>query len=416
MRILETFSQKLYIAFNRYYENELTNHAGAVAYYFLLSIIPIILVMLTIFDTVLKSYPGFSRVFFEFLTSISAFLNEDFLHEMGIGSKIKGAFSVFGVLNLLWMSRLILNSFQRAFDVIFPSSKSRNFFMTNIISIFIIPGLFIVITAFVLLRFAAIHIENFFMSIGFSAGLSGFLRLVGLLIPASAAFAFAFFTYRFLPVKKPSNNAALQGAGLFIVLVMVLKLFYTLFTQTADLSMIYGFIGTVILLLLWVYFACQLFFICAEFTYVSDSLDLLVINKILDIDMSGGRKRLESFLFGRLGAVYERYADYHREGEVLFHQGDESKTIYYVYTGSVEIRRAGTPDSISSVRKGEIFGEMAYLIDCPRTATAVAAENSVIFSLDPDLFDELLRINHALSYRIINILSKRLKATDEKVF
>ncbi|MCD8492093.1 MAG: hypothetical protein LRY51_09410 [Geovibrio sp.] len=58
------FIHKFYIAVSRYMENELTNHAGAVAYYFLLSIIPIILLILTIFESFLDSHAAFSEDFF----------------------------------------------------------------------------------------------------------------------------------------------------------------------------------------------------------------------------------------------------------------------------------------------------------------------------------------------------------------
>ncbi|WP_164885253.1 YhjD/YihY/BrkB family envelope integrity protein [Geovibrio thiophilus] len=410
------FIQKFYIACSRYMENELTNHAGAVAYYFLLSIIPIILLMLTIFESFLDSHAAFSEDFFRILGSFSPNLDREFLARFGLSGSVAGAVGIFGALNLLWTSRLILASVQRAFDVIFPSPKSRNFIITAFISIVIIPAVFLLVTFFAGLRLVLGFISGMLMQAGAGAEIIGRLGGLGFILPVIAAFAGAFVCYRYLPVRRPSTPAALSGALLFAFLLFVLKFAFGFMTGMAKMNILYGVIGALIALLLWVYVVCQVFFICAEFTYVCDRTDILVINKVFSVHKEEKRNIFERFFFGHNSSVMKRYSDFYPQGRELFRQGDTSREVYYVYKGSVDIYLEGIEKPVGTVREGDILGEMANLLGTPRTATAVAGTDSVIFRIEPDAFSELIGLNHRLSLRIINSLCERLKDMDEKLY
>jgi membrane protein len=416
MKAVVPFIQKFYIAFTRYYENELTNHAGAVAYYFLLSIIPIILLMLTIFDSILASHEGFSSVFFSLLSSFNQHLDKGLIDKLGLGTAAKGTLGFIGVLNLLWTSRLILNSIQRAFDVIFPSPKNRNFILTNVISIFIIPAAFLAVTFFAGLRISAKLAQDYVARTGLHIDVFSTFSSVGFVVPMAITFIAAFLCYRFLPVRRPGKMAAMQGAVLFSVLVFFLKLLFGTIMQLAKMNIVYGFIGTVIVVLIWVYFVCQLFFICAEYTYVCDRIDILVINKVFNVHTEDRKNFVERLLFGKTAKIFRRYADYYAKGSVIFNQGDESCDIYFVYKGRVDIFIENVEAPVGFVTEGDIVGEMAYLLEIPRTATAVAAENSIVFKIEPETFNELLTINFKLSRRIINSLCERLKDANDRLY
>ncbi len=416
MRNRTPFIHKFYIAVSRYMENELTNHAGAVAYYFLLSIIPIILLILTIFESFLDSHAAFSEDFFRLLSSFSPNLNREFLERFGLSSGAAGAVGIFGALNLLWTSRLIMASVQRAFDVIFPSPKNRNFIITAVISIVIIPAVFLLVTFFAGMRLVLGFISEMLMQSGVGAEVIGSLGGLGLMLPVFAAFIGAFICYRYLPVRRPSTSAAFSGALLFAFLLFVLKFAFSIMTGMAKMNMLYGVIGALIALLLWVYLVCQVFFICAEFVYVCDRTDILVINKVFSVHSEEKRNILERFFFGRNSSMMKRYSDFYPEGALLFNQGDTSREVYYVYKGRVDVYIEGAEKPIGIISEGNILGEMANLLGTPRTATAKAGEDSVIFKIEPEAFRELIGLNHRLSLRIINSLCERLKDMDEKLY
>lgn len=415
MGSVSLFLHRIYIAFGRYSANELTNHSGAVAYYFLLSIVPIILLILSVLESVLSSYPELLSEFFSLLEGFNPNLNEEFISRFQISTGAAKAFGVLGVLNLLWTSRLVFSSVQRAFDVIFPAPNKRNFFINAFISIFVIPAVFLLVVVFTTLRIVLGYLEDIMLRIGFSSDLLSYTSYLSVFIPIIASFIGSYLCYRYLPVRKPSAPAAFKGALLFTLLLFLLKTAYGLIINAANLNVLYGVIGTVIILLLWVYFICQAFFICAEFTYVCDKTDVLVINRVFDA-LDGERKSfVERFVFGKNSKVFKNYSSFYPAGTVLFRQGDESEDIYYVYRGKIDVYLDNNPEPAAHVLSGDMTGEMAHLLKSPRSATAVAGEDSVIFTITPEVFGELIGMNRRIAMRVINTLSDRLRAMNERL-
>lgn len=415
MKTKSPLAQRLYISVNRYFENELTNHAGAVAYYFLLSIIPIILLMLTIFDFFLSSHAAFSEEFFELLSSFSPHLNKELLEKFGLSSGAAKAVGLIGAFNLLWTSRLILVSIQRAFDVIFQADKNRNFVITLFISIFIIPAVFLLVTLSSMLRFALEFISGFLIDAGFSAELISRVGGFSFVLPIIAAFIGAFVCYRYLPQNRPSTSSAFQGALLFVFLLVIIKYAFGFVVDIAKLNMLYGFIGALIVLLIWVYFICQIFFICAEYAFVCDKADTLIINRMFNLQNMQKQKFFEKKLFGDNAKVFKRYSEQYDEDTVIFKQGEKSKDVYYIYEGQVKIFLDGIAEPLATITDGNIFGEIASLLDSPRTSTAVVCKGSTVLKISPETFNELLSINTTLSLRTINSLCERLKDMNVRV-
>jgi hypothetical protein len=71
-------------------------------------------------------------------------------------------------------------------------------------------------------------------------------------------------------------------------------------------------------------------------------------------------------------------------GTVIFRQGDPGDRFYLVADGQVEITQGGEP--IATCVRGDSFGEIALLLDVPRTGTATAATDSQLFALEREPF------------------------------
>lgn len=72
-------------------------------------------------------------------------------------------------------------------------------------------------------------------------------------------------------------------------------------------------------------------------------------------------------------------------GEVLFRAGDPGQAMYVVTKGTVEIfitDLAGQKIVLAECGPGEVFGELAMLDAGPRTASAVALENTELLEVD----------------------------------
>ncbi len=416
---LESFVHKVYIAYSLYAKNELQNHAGAVAYFFLLSMIPVVVIFVLIFDSYLEAYPVFSEQFFTLLASFNSQLNRSLLEKIGIVNLSGGAIGVIGILNLLWISRLIMRAVQRAFSIIFPSGRSRHPLLDLTLSLIIVPFLFSLVALAVTTQLVLSFL------VGIIAGDSTYRQFLvwivttlSQLLPFLIAFMIVYLSYRYLPLERPSTNAALQGSILCITAMFILKSLFARIFSAAALNLFYGFIGSLILALIWVYFVFTLFFMFAEYTYVAGKLDVLVLDKMFLQNQVGAAApgRVEAYLFKSPARILEKYARPYHSGESIFQEGDSLQEIFFVYKGQVGVYKSinNKPKRLSTIKTGEVFGEMAYLLGEKRTATMIADDEAVLFVFPPNIFEELLKVNHILSRRTITVLCNRLHQMNPK--
>jgi CRP-like cAMP-binding protein len=76
-------------------------------------------------------------------------------------------------------------------------------------------------------------------------------------------------------------------------------------------------------------------------------------------------------------------------GETVMQEGAQGDAFYVIQSGQVEVSRDGT--RIRTMGEGSHFGEIALLLDIPRTATVRALTPVRAFVLDRDGFDRLIR-------------------------
>ena len=84
-----------------------------------------------------------------------------------------------------------------------------------------------------------------------------------------------------------------------------------------------------------------------------------------------------------------------KKGEVVFHEGNPSDEPYIIGLGSVEIlENTVSGQKVMEIPgENEIFGELGLIDGLPRLATARAREDSVVYVLTPQTFDNLVQEN-----------------------
>jgi CRP/FNR family transcriptional regulator, cyclic AMP receptor protein len=102
------------------------------------------------------------------------------------------------------------------------------------------------------------------------------------------------------------------------------------------------------------------------------------------------------------------------KGEILFQQGDEGTALYIIVQGRIKISLSRRMDNVTLaiLGQGEFLGEMALLDDLPRSADAIALEDSLLYVLNRKDFLSFLSNNPHTVYAILNSLSRRLRNTD----
>jgi CRP/FNR family transcriptional regulator, cyclic AMP receptor protein len=105
-------------------------------------------------------------------------------------------------------------------------------------------------------------------------------------------------------------------------------------------------------------------------------------------------------------------------GTIVFREGDRDSLLYVVEDGriAIEITVPGRGRvTILTVGPGEVFGWSSLFHQGPKTASARAIEPAKAFALDASRLRELCdadsRLGYALTRRLLDVVSERLKAT-----
>src|SRR2546429_3275522 len=107
-----------------------------------------------------------------------------------------------------------------------------------------------------------------------------------------------------------------------------------------------------------------------------------------------------------------------RSGEVIFHRDDPGQVLYMIKEGKVKIciiSPDGQEVSLAVLGKGEYFGEFALLDGLPRSTDAVALEKVECYTLQRSDFLNAILKNPKIAIQIIEVLTRRLRSTDQMV-
>ena len=103
-----------------------------------------------------------------------------------------------------------------------------------------------------------------------------------------------------------------------------------------------------------------------------------------------------------------------RRGQTIFQRGDNGSSLMAVLRGRVRISSVsgdGKELTLNVINTGEIFGEIALLDGQPRSADAVAIEDTVLLVVERRYFLPFLRQREDLCLRLLAVLCSRLRRT-----
>ncbi len=105
--------------------------------------------------------------------------------------------------------------------------------------------------------------------------------------------------------------------------------------------------------------------------------------------------------------------------EVLVRKGEPGSSMFIIEDGIIEIR---VPDQfqkkevrVSVLHQGDFFGEISLLDGLPRTATAVAMEETKLLEMRRDDFIDFLLQRPSVAVAMLGEIGGRLRATNELV-
>jgi len=113
--------------------------------------------------------------------------------------------------------------------------------------------------------------------------------------------------------------------------------------------------------------------------------------------------------------LFEKFGKFFPAGTLLFEEGQPCSGMYIIQAGRVRLfKRVGREKiTIDLLEAGDFFGEMACLLNQPRSICAMAEEDSKILVVEPEVLEELFRGKGGMGIKVLGNLASRLRKAYE---
>ena len=392
---------------NNFSLNGDANQAAAIALYAILSVIPLLLLTIIAAGSFFSSNPNIQTDIVSGIQNFHPYFSGDILKQLG---QIEGKSKVLGwigVLGLVWLSAAIFNAVESALNIIFRTGRKRNYLVSKLMAVCMIPAAWIIGGFSILISYVALLLSEHPLllpgniEISLTAPAQIVLRYI---VPYLIVVILATAIYRIIPTLKIRFSVALAGSAVFAFLLEIAKQFFTWYVANyTRYNVIFGSMETIVLLVIWVFYMALIFLFCAEMMSSYTRRDVLLLERAL-LKPRHSRLKVDERLFKKFGRAYTR-------GSIIFNEGDSGVEMFYILSGRVCLERVDcqVKKTLAEMGPGQYFGEMATLIDVRRTATARALEDSHLAVIDDATFQNLIRESREVALFMLREFSTRLK-------
>jgi CRP/FNR family transcriptional regulator len=128
---------------------------------------------------------------------------------------------------------------------------------------------------------------------------------------------------------------------------------------------------------------------------------------------------LDSEGLNKISKIIKKYSL--KKGEQLFKEKDETKGLWLIHSGKIEISRVtadGWRQTLAVLTPGHFFGELSIIENRRHVASAVAIEETELLLLPKEDFERLFQEDMSLACNIIKriaiVMSKNLRRMNDK--
>ncbi len=244
-------------------------YAAAIAYYAIFSVVPLALVILSVFGLVVDRDEIVDFVFEQVPLRDDPSVQENVREIVRRAQEFSVASLGIGIVALIWSSSGIFTAVRRGLNAATHRQHPRPFWRGKLLDIALVPSLGLLIL----------------LSLGLTAAVQGVidevgdyplfrrhenltLRVASYALPALVTFAMFTLLYRFVPSVRPRWGEAIAGAALASVLFESAKNLYAYILAQAPFEQetaIYAGFGTALAFLLWMFINASILLVGAVF-------------------------------------------------------------------------------------------------------------------------------------------------------
>ncbi len=403
-----TILQSLYLTSAFCFTNDIYSYAASSAFSFLFSFVPVVLLIVAILIRIMHASPD---TILSILSSTGVF-SETFDLEHAVNQvlsvKTITVFEIVLVFSIIWMGRRFFASIMQNMYVIFKQHRKPRPVLTQLF-IFLCEFIIIIFTAtliFAIISFKALRnsgaLEKMFPHFPerLTTYLANFLPMILLFISLLCC-------YRFESGTKPKWIKCAMSAFACTLTFFIFQRLMGLFINVSKYNLVYGILSNVIVLLMEAYIFFQLFFFFAQYLYVSQFFDELLLAELYllpDESESGFFSKLKRKLFIRPDYIIYNKKNILKfaQGETIYKKDDLGSDAYYIVKGSVEIKHSSKTQYLKT---GAFFGEEACMIEEGRNESAIACEDTTLITIPKETFQSLLDRNPKVTKAALSHIS-----------
>ena len=264
----------LVCAMDRFNSGRGSQAAASMAYYFMFSLFPLLLLLISIGSIVLSRH-DVQQIVTETIAQAIPNSQEIVLGNIELVLAASGTVTVISAISLLWSASGMFSALSYSVNLMWPDADGGSFLKQRLAGLAFVGLLFVILVAATI----ASSLFNLAIQLGKEQGMdrvadlsSTLWWIVSDLGPWILKFLVFFILYRWIPTASVKVRAAVIGAILATVGWDLTTTVFAWFLSSGliNYSVIYGSLGAIIGLLFWMYLGSMVIFLGAALTSAID--------------------------------------------------------------------------------------------------------------------------------------------------
>ena len=239
--------------------------AAAISFYGLISLIPLLLLAIAVLGYITGSSETARQEVISLARQFIPVGIEELERNLQALSRESGLLGGLGLLGLLWIGSQVFVTLQQVMNIALGSAKHISFLRGRLVAlaIMVVTGALIAISIGVTSVLTALsHFETVG---GYTFNLEPLLRLLGTFATIVASILAFMLAYKFLPTKNIGTAGPVWGGLTAGLLFEAAKYAFSWYVRNlVNFNRIYGSLGGVVILVLWIYYVSVIAVLGAE--------------------------------------------------------------------------------------------------------------------------------------------------------
>jgi len=239
-------------------------HSSAIAFNLLICFVPFLLLLLSLVGTYLYSSREILSHIRHYLETVAPSLDPKIMRTILQITQTRKIVGILGIGGLLWTSTWVFSSLRTALNAIFQLEEGRGIVKGKAIDLLMIFLAGIALLMSMTLTSAITFLQSYRLPAAID--MAPFIQwILKYPIPLFLTFWMFFWVYEIIPNRKVKIRPALQAALFSSLLWEIAKQLFGLYVRhLGRFSVVYGSLGTITILFLWIYYSSAILLLGGE--------------------------------------------------------------------------------------------------------------------------------------------------------